>query len=599
MKNTTLLKILSGTGLAILLLWTVFNTRAQTEAPPPPNDADVITNAATEATNGELPSDIAPDSALAQVVQMAQSGVNESIILNYIQNSSAPFNLTANQIIYLKDLGLPDDAVKAMMQRDQQLGASQPPPTQPPAATTTTEVAQPAVITQNYFYDTLSPYGGWVNVEGYGLCWRPTAVIYDSTWQPYCQHGHWVYSDCGWYWMSDYSWGAYAFHYGRWFHHPRIGWCWWPDTTWGPSWVSWRYSNDYCGWAPLPPRCVFRPGVGLFFNGVAVHADFNFGISFNFFTFVPTRNFCDPHPEHFRVHDRDAVNVFNHTTIINNFNVDNRRNIFINNGIPHDRIAAVSRTPIHQMTIRDAGTSGVRGEHFDRNRNEIVVNRPPIPDNAVSTLNRGIRPPVVRHAPRPTPLNQSAPNQRGQGNRNVGAPVQVPQTQPAGNSRNVGTPASTEGGNHSQSDRQLSPRQQQFQDQNHRSNPNTLNQYENPAAPTPGGQFSAPTPPNTFQEQPRQNGARSVAPERQNNFQHNPVPENPTIVQPRHEAVVPPPDAERPNGPSPRERVESPAGGQRNSPRQENVQPQAPSRDQSQQNQSQKSNDGKDKDQGH
>ena len=31
------------------------------------------------------------------------------------------------------------------------------------------------------------------------------------------------------------------------------GWCWAPDTVWGPSWVTWRYSGDYCGWAPLPP----------------------------------------------------------------------------------------------------------------------------------------------------------------------------------------------------------------------------------------------------------------------------------------------------------------------------------------------------------
>ena len=25
------------------------------------------------------------------------------------------------------------------------------------------------MVTQNYFYDTLSPYGGWVNVESYGM----------------------------------------------------------------------------------------------------------------------------------------------------------------------------------------------------------------------------------------------------------------------------------------------------------------------------------------------------------------------------------------------------------------------------------------------
>ena len=69
---------------------------------------------------------------------------------------------------------------------------------------------------------------------------------------------------CGWYWMSDYSWGWAPFHYGRWFHHARFGWCWMPDTVWGPSWVTWRYSDDYCGWAPLPPGAIYRAGVGFF-----------------------------------------------------------------------------------------------------------------------------------------------------------------------------------------------------------------------------------------------------------------------------------------------------------------------------------------------
>src|ERR1700733_530760 len=233
------------------------------QAQPAPPDANASTdNSAT------LPTDIQPGTPLAQAVQMAQSGVDESVIMSYINNSGAPFNLTSDQIIYLKDLGLPNEAVTAMMQRDQQLGAAETAQPQPAATNGAPMPAeQPTDVTQNYFYDTLSPYGGWVNVTGYGLCWRPTVVLYDSSWQPYCQHDHWIYTDAGWYWLSDYSWGACAFHYGRWFHDAHFGWCWWPETTWAPSWVCWRYSNNYCGWAPLPPRCIFRPGVGIVFNG--------------------------------------------------------------------------------------------------------------------------------------------------------------------------------------------------------------------------------------------------------------------------------------------------------------------------------------------
>src|SRR5262249_35280204 len=89
------------------------------------------------------------------------------------------------------------------------------------------------------FYDSLAPYGTWVDVGGYGQCWQPSAVSINPEWQPYCDRGHWVYSDCGWYWLSDYSWGWAPFHYGRWFRHNRLGWCWQPDRVWGPSWVSW------------------------------------------------------------------------------------------------------------------------------------------------------------------------------------------------------------------------------------------------------------------------------------------------------------------------------------------------------------------------
>ena len=138
-------------------------------------------------------------------------------------------------------------------------------------------------VTINYFYDTLAPYGSWVNVDGYGRCWRPSVMVYNPGWQPYCDHGHWVYTDCGWYWYSDYSWGWAPFHYGRWFQHPHWGWCWTPDTVWGPSWVTWRYSNGYCGWAPLPPFAVYQAGVGFFYRGTAVSLGFDWGLGMGLF----------------------------------------------------------------------------------------------------------------------------------------------------------------------------------------------------------------------------------------------------------------------------------------------------------------------------
>src|SRR5438876_206923 len=43
--------------------------------------------------------------------------------------------------------------------------------------------------TYSAFYDALAPYGTWVDVQGYGRCWQPTAVVVDPSWRPYCDRG--------------------------------------------------------------------------------------------------------------------------------------------------------------------------------------------------------------------------------------------------------------------------------------------------------------------------------------------------------------------------------------------------------------------------
>ena len=357
-----------------------FNSQAQAQSTPPPPDS------ATESS--ALPPNIYPTSPLAQVVRLAQAGVDESVIMTYVTNSGSTFNLDSDKIIYLKDIGLPNEVVTAMMQRDQQLqqqmtaSAYQPPAQPAPATTYQPETApqpveQPAEVTVNSFYDTLTPYGTWVDVDGYGRCWRPSVVVYNPGWQPYCDHGHWVYTDCGWYWFSDYSWGWAPFHYGRWFQHSRWGWCWAPDTVWGPSWVTWRYSNDYCGRAPLPPFAVYREGVGFFYRGLNVSFGFDFGLGINCFTFVTIGHFCDPHPRRFRAAPTQVTQIYNHTTVINNFNGHGRN--LANRGIDPEHITAATHTPIRPIAIRDTTAPsghGPRADQLSRDGSTLIISHP-------------------------------------------------------------------------------------------------------------------------------------------------------------------------------------------------------------------------------
>jgi hypothetical protein len=107
------------------------------------------------------------------------------------------------------------------------------------------------------FYAPLAPHGAWIEIGSYGRCWRPAGIAIG--WRPYCE-GHWVWTDCGWYWESAEPWAWACYHYGCWFYDPVQAWVWIPGIEWAPAWVSWRAGGDYIGWAPLPPRGVVVAG---------------------------------------------------------------------------------------------------------------------------------------------------------------------------------------------------------------------------------------------------------------------------------------------------------------------------------------------------
>ena len=379
-------------------------SQAQEQPMPPP------------AGGAALPPNIEPSSPLAEVIKLAQAGMDAGVIKSYIANCSGTFNLDAQKIIELNDVGVPTDLINLMLDHDKNLSAPAA-PTAPPPPASSPESAPPQEVTVNYFYATLPPYGSWVEVEGYGRCWRPTTVIYDSTWQPYCDRGHWVYSDCGWYWDSDYSWGA-TFHYGRWFRHARYGWCWWPDTVWAPSWVTWRSSSDYCGWAPLPPFTVYRPGFGFFYRGASVAVGFDFGLEAGCFTFVSPDRFCDRHPRYYRAEHERLPEIFHRTTVINNYNVHDRN--IVNGGIPVERFNTGGRhiQPVAIAQIPNAGRQGWRGNEAGGNnqlRHGPVLRNEPNNDTHQNRPGQtgapGIRPPEHGSQPQ-TPnrnLNETSP----------------------------------------------------------------------------------------------------------------------------------------------------------------------------------------------
>jgi len=185
------------------------------------------------------------------------------------------------------------------------------------------------------FYEPLSAQGGWVEISGQGRCWRPAGVSVE--WRPYCE-GHWVWTDCGWYWASDEPWGWACYHYGTWVDDPVNGWVWVPGLEWSPAWVEWRVGGGFIGWAPCGPRgFIVAPGL---------------------FAFVAVDRFGDPVRRSGVIVDRPAI--IEKTTLINENRRETRsidggaaRKVVINEGPGREMIEKAGGKKFDVVPVRD------------------------------------------------------------------------------------------------------------------------------------------------------------------------------------------------------------------------------------------------------
>lgn len=364
-----------------------------------------------------------------EIVTMAQAKVANSVLLEYVNRSTENYDLSVAEIVYLKDLGISEEVVSAMIRNGStqiqartpspevvstnaaeapqsvwqpqsqgtpaqpsaapaeaaQQAAAPPVPTYgaPPAAAPAVQYVvsePPTQVTYNYFYESLSPYGSWVELPSYGWCWQPTCAVVDVSWRPYCHGGRWVYSNCGWYWASDYSWGWAPFHYGRWYHHGSCGWVWTPGYTWSPAWVSWGWSGSYCGWAPLPPAAGWEVGIGLTYHGSVAGIYCGFGLSAFHWNYVSCHDMHHPNPHHYAVPRHEVSKVYSHATVVNNIAIQN--NTVVNHGIAPEKITAVSRREIPKVQLQDirpTQLASTRPDQLDRSGTKLAVYRPSLP----------------------------------------------------------------------------------------------------------------------------------------------------------------------------------------------------------------------------
>lgn len=386
---------------------------------------------------------------LAEVVELFETGAGEEIVRAYVSTSNIPYELTLEEIVYLRDLGIPDGVIAAMMRRGGELRAAAieasalqtnlasavdqlknafetashaqgngfHPDAVPEASMTEPVPAQgaepPAEAPEpvQQFYSDLAPYGTWYQVPSYGWVWRPSVVVVNANWAPYRHGGRWLWTDQGWYWSSDYSWGWAPFHYGRWYSDVRLGWCWVPGSVWGPSWVTWRYTGGHVGWAPLPPACGWSSGFGLTWYGSRVGVGFGFGLSHSYYTFVPKGRFCYRNVGYHAVPHTEVSAVYQNSTVINNVIVGNN-NTIVNQGVGYSKIASAVRGEVPKArieTLPSESTRPLRADRLDRSRDGMVIYKP------TSIAQAGGRPPALRAEVRPagaTPTSSLVPGGR-------------------------------------------------------------------------------------------------------------------------------------------------------------------------------------------
>ena len=187
------------------------------------------------------------------------------------------------------------------------------------------------------FRAPLAPSGTWISVGTYGQCWRPASVSVE--WRPYC-NGHWVWTDCGWYWESDEPWSWACYHYGYWVYDPTYFWIWVPGIEWAPAWVSWRVGGGYIGWAPYAPS-----GISVAVTGPQ-------------YVFVQSGHFTEP--------VRPSTVVINNTTIINQTRVVNNmrqetrtvagsapQKVFVNEGPGVDAVQKATGKRLEARPVRE------------------------------------------------------------------------------------------------------------------------------------------------------------------------------------------------------------------------------------------------------
>jgi len=190
-------QIWAGTLLTTTLVWTAaadvpVNGGPETPAPPdnpPPNTLSLASPAVRE------------------IVKMVEAKVDPTVIKAYIQSSTVAYNLGASDVIAMKNHGVPDDILTALLEHTTQLRTqmAQAAHAAQPAPAAAAPYAEPApappyATTPTAYQPNPSDYGTYAPYADYGYSY------------PYYPYSYWYSYGYPWYYYG-YPYFGYYGHY--------------------------------------------------------------------------------------------------------------------------------------------------------------------------------------------------------------------------------------------------------------------------------------------------------------------------------------------------------------------------------------------------
>jgi hypothetical protein len=231
-----------------------------------------------------------------------------------------------------------------------------------PDNSSSTETNDREGASYDIFYNRLQPEGRWFSDETYGYVWQPNAASTDQNWRPYTD-GSWAYTDRGWTWVSNEDFGWATYHYGRWARLGDTGWVWVPGATWAPAWVSWRQSDDYLGWAPLPPEADSGQDVRI--EG---WADNYYDIGPTSYVFVKTTDLGNKSYRDLIVSPRDNLDIISRTKNVTSIYYGNGG--VIDNGPDYDQLVQRSNVKVDRYRLNFVQQSNPQAQFSARTRGD-------------------------------------------------------------------------------------------------------------------------------------------------------------------------------------------------------------------------------------